>query len=206
MPLAGNIVTSARGQGVLHLPPGFVYQEFLGTAVVAAVVPQNTWDLYDYKDERCIIPASATDPAFIIGTDFSIEAPFLGTAGDRLKLGTTRADAAAYVSNSQPVDSNGFLQIQDVQAPILPFAYTQITAPVEFKLYLHTGNGAPAGNLAPAQVSPIIVNPPSQVPVRHVRVACWIGWLRRKRVAHLQSGDVDISVAQQRLDLGIPYI
>jgi hypothetical protein len=198
---AGNYSPTAPTARVAGVVPGFDLCSFFGSVGINSA-PATSWEIVNARDEKAAFVASAASPIWLVATYFDLGSVFQGTVGDRLKVATTLADAAAYTATSLPVDSGGFLQVQDnICCTAEPFVFTKFTANFSLKLWLHNNNGAPTGTgLQPMITAPAVVVTPAPIPVPTVRVPVRIEYLVRSEAPD----SVDISPAMQRLDLGIP--
>lgn len=193
------------GNAAAHVPflslsgvvPGFDYCSWEGSAGITAQ-PNTSWQIFNALDEEAILPASLSEPLWIVATSFDLSVAFQGAVGARLKLATSAGDSNPYVSQSKAVDGGGFLQIEDnIRSTQPPFSAIQITSPQTFRLYL-VGGAA----LIPAPASPTVITNPSPIPLTTVRVPIRIEFLRRSEAPDR----VDLSPIQNRQDLGLPLI
>lgn len=164
----GNIIYG-NNAAFLHADPGWITVIWHGVALIGS--PAKEWAILDSRNQPLVVTAGNK----IRNIAFSVYQPCIGTAGDRVKVATSVTDTAAYVCQSLPVDTNGFLQDQGNQQ----LADFTLVADFTPKLYLHGGNVDPGTRtLQGSNQTPSgpVVPPPNSPQIRPVRVDVRVVW------------------------------
>lgn len=194
--LMGNHTIRTGRNRVEDVIPGFDMFSLYGTLRLAAAA--NNWDILDDKDAALMVPATPTDPAWLLAISARI-APntgqtITGTNADILKIGQSLADVA-FVANSTAVAAAA-LAAQEIRSANLPYAApTQVVANTTFKAFLHVANAAPVGTLA-------ITVAANSGAKNFLRVPVEIIYFKRSQAIRLEDIPM-LSIAQQKLDLGV---
>lgn len=185
----GNIIYG-NNVAAAHADPGWVTVIWHGVALIGT--PAKEWPILDSTNQPLQVSAGNR----IRDVAFTVYAPCVGTAGDRIKVAASFTDTAAYVAQSLPVDVNGFLQDQG-QQQISDFTLLTNFTP---KLWLHGNNADPGTRtLQGTNQTPqgAIVTPPNSPQVRPVRVDVRVVWQQRVGAPTVDDG-IQLSREQER--------
>lgn len=163
----GNIINGTQA-AFLHGDPGWVTVIWHGVALIG--LPAKEWAIRDSRNQPLVVTAGNK----IRDIAFTTHEPCVGTTGDRIKVAGSVTDTNAYVCQSLPVDANGFL-VDQGQQQLADFTLVSDFTP---KLFLHTGNAAPANTLQGTNQTPTgpVTPPPNAPQVRPVRVDVRVVW------------------------------
>lgn len=168
---AGNVIYG-NNYAIAHADPGWLTVVWHGVALIGS--PDKDWDILDSRNQPLVV----TTGNKIRDIAFTVYSPCIGTAGDRLKVATSFTDVEAYVCQSLPVDSNGFLNDQGNQQ-LSDFTLIANFTP---RLFLHGNNADPGTRTLQGsnQTAPGAIVAPSNSPqVRPVRVDVRVVWQQR---------------------------
>lgn len=185
----GNVIYG-NNAAVVHADPGWVTVIWHGVALIGR--PAKEWAILDSTNQPLQVSAGNR----IRDVAFTVYTPCVGTAGDRLKVGAGFTDTNAYVANSLPVNTNGFLQDQGNQQ-LSDFTLIANFTP---RLYLHGNNADPGvrtlqGTNQTAQGA--IVAPSNSPQVVPVRVDVRVVWQQRVGAPTVDDG-ILLSREQER--------
>jgi hypothetical protein len=152
MVLHGNHSIESSRNLLRNYAPGYDLQIYKGYARITTTAAISWAVIDETTDQQMVISGtSGAGRGLIMRTEFNLERALVGTNGDRLKLGTSAADANGYMCQSAAV-AGGVLAAatQSAVDTIQPFGVLHsTTTPITLQLFLHNGaNAAPAGTLA----------------------------------------------------------
>lgn len=167
----GNIITSGPWE-VNFTRPGYHTKNWVGMAVIST--PAKEWQILDSNGETLPIPSGT----IIEEVSLRIMDDLLGTSGSGLKVAASVTDTAPYVVKSPNAGADNVIidQLSGPGSQTIPATPYNVTAGFIPKLFYHTNDTAPAGNLQAFKTSGGNSLSPNSPKPRPVKVLVRVIW------------------------------